>query len=94
VVALRLPNLGLCGGADLGSLGLLLARQRAKCVLAGVEENVGHVDDQAARRVASLEDGVELLQPPDKLPTSTWIGVLALASKDFLIEIEAVAVLD
>ena len=29
-----------------------------------------------------------------KLPTSTWIGVPALASRDFLIEIEAVAVLD
>jgi enamine deaminase RidA (YjgF/YER057c/UK114 family) len=32
--------------------------------------------------------------PPDKLPTSTWIGVPALASKDFLIEIEAVAILE
>jgi len=28
------------------------------------------------------------------LPTSTWIGVPALASTDFLIEIEAVAVLN
>jgi enamine deaminase RidA (YjgF/YER057c/UK114 family) len=32
--------------------------------------------------------------PPDKLPTSTWIGVSALANRDFLIEIEAVAVLE
>ena len=32
--------------------------------------------------------------PPDNLPSSTWIGVSALASKDFLIEIEAVAVLE
>jgi enamine deaminase RidA (YjgF/YER057c/UK114 family) len=32
--------------------------------------------------------------PADKLPTSTWIGVAALASKDFLIEIEAIAVLE
>ena len=31
--------------------------------------------------------------PPDKLPTSTWIGVTGLASKDFLIEIEGIAVL-
>jgi len=30
----------------------------------------------------------------ENLPTSTWIGVSALASKDFLIEIEAVAVLE
>jgi len=32
--------------------------------------------------------------PPDHSPTTTWIGVTALASKDFLIEIEAIAVLD
>jgi 2-iminobutanoate/2-iminopropanoate deaminase len=32
--------------------------------------------------------------PAENLPTSTWIGVFALASKDFLIEIEAVAVLE
>lgn len=32
--------------------------------------------------------------PPDKLPTSTWIGVSTLANRDFLIEIEAVAVLE
>jgi 2-iminobutanoate/2-iminopropanoate deaminase len=32
--------------------------------------------------------------PAENLPTSTWIGVSALASKDFLIEIEAVAVLE
>jgi enamine deaminase RidA (YjgF/YER057c/UK114 family) len=32
--------------------------------------------------------------PVDQLPASTWIGVPALASKDFLIEIEAIAVLE
>jgi enamine deaminase RidA (YjgF/YER057c/UK114 family) len=32
--------------------------------------------------------------PAETLPTSTWIGVSALASKDFLVEIEAVAVLE
>ena len=32
--------------------------------------------------------------PAENLPTSTWIGVSALASKDFLIEIEAVVVLE
>ncbi len=32
--------------------------------------------------------------PAENLPTSTWIGVSALGSKDFLIEIEAVAVLE
>jgi 2-iminobutanoate/2-iminopropanoate deaminase len=32
--------------------------------------------------------------PPAALPSSTWIGVPTLASKDFLIEIEAVVVLE
>lgn len=31
--------------------------------------------------------------PEDALPSSTWIGVVALANPDFLIEIEAIAVL-
>jgi 2-iminobutanoate/2-iminopropanoate deaminase len=31
---------------------------------------------------------------PERLPASTWIGVPALASPDFLIEVEAVAVLE
>jgi 2-iminobutanoate/2-iminopropanoate deaminase len=31
---------------------------------------------------------------PDRLPSSTWIGVSALANPDFLIEIEATAVID
>lgn len=31
---------------------------------------------------------------PDRLPASTWIGVAALANRDFLIEIEAVAVIE
>lgn len=31
---------------------------------------------------------------PNRLPTSTWIGVTALASRDFLIEIEAIAVIE
>jgi len=32
--------------------------------------------------------------PAENLPASTWVGVTALANKDFLIEIEAVAVLE
>jgi 2-iminobutanoate/2-iminopropanoate deaminase len=31
---------------------------------------------------------------PERLPASTWIGVSALANPDFLIEIEAVAVIE
>ena len=43
---------------------------------------------------SSVRDALLGFFPPDKLPTSTWVGVPALASRDFLIEIEAVAVLE
>ena len=32
--------------------------------------------------------------PGDQAPASTWVGVTALAREEFLIEIEAVAVLE
>ena len=47
-----------------------------------------HIHNTRAVREALLD-----FFPQDKLPTSTWIGIPALASKDFLIEIEGVAVL-
>jgi 2-iminobutanoate/2-iminopropanoate deaminase len=43
---------------------------------------------------SSVREALLRFFPADKLPTSTWIGVPALASRDFLIEIEAVAVLE
>ena len=46
------------------------------------------------RNAISVRQALLSFFPPDKLPTSTWIGVPALASADFLIEIEAVAVLE
>ena len=42
----------------------------------------------------SVREALLVFFPAENLPTSTWIGVSALASKDFLIEIEAVAVLE
>jgi len=48
-----------------------------------------HIHNALAVREALLS-----FFPAENLPTSTWIGVSALASKDFLIEIEAVAVLE
>jgi enamine deaminase RidA (YjgF/YER057c/UK114 family) len=41
-----------------------------------------------------VRDALVEFFPPDKLPSSTWIGVSALANRDFLIEIEAIAVLE
>ena len=44
--------------------------------------------------VASIGDIFREFFPGDKPPTSTWLGVSSLAVRDFLIEIEAVAVID
>ena len=41
---------------------------------------------------ASIRDALKYFFP-EKPPTTTWIGVSRLADKDFLIEIEALAVL-
>ena len=41
----------------------------------------------------SVREALLSFFPAENLPASTWIGVTGLASKDFLIEIEAVAVL-
>lgn len=51
------------------------------------------VGDQIHNAV-SVREALLGFFPAEHLPTSTWIGVSALASKDFLIEIEAVAVLE
>src|SRR5208282_5962750 len=55
----REPGIGEQDAADLGQL---LARKRAQGVLSRVEENVRHVNHQPASGVASLQDGIELLQ--------------------------------
>ena len=51
------------------------------------------VGDQIHNAV-SVREALLGFFPAEHLPTSSWIGVSALASKDFLIEIEAVAVLE
>lgn len=51
------------------------------------------VDYDPAQRMAILAARNEYI-PPDIAPASTLIGVSALAAPDYLIEIEAVAVID
>jgi enamine deaminase RidA (YjgF/YER057c/UK114 family) len=42
----------------------------------------------------AISEGLKEFFPPESAPTSTWIGVPGLADPDFLIEIEAVAVIE
>ncbi len=53
-----------------------------------------YIVGEAIHKARGVREGLLAFFPADKLPTSTWIGVPALASPDFLIEIEAVAVIE
>ncbi len=45
-------------------------------------------------QASTISSALKQFFPADRLPCSTWIGVAALASPEFLIEIEATAVLE
>jgi 2-iminobutanoate/2-iminopropanoate deaminase len=79
------------------------ARQAFGNVQAAVESAGGNLDDIVALRLYVVREADQTLDPvgkalrewfPKNPPASTWIGVQSLAVPAFLIEIEAVAVLD
>ncbi|MCC6299809.1 MAG: RidA family protein [Anaerolineales bacterium] len=41
-----------------------------------------------------IREALKEFFPAERAPTTTWIGVRALANKEFLIEIEAIGVID
>ncbi|MGH2581864.1 MAG: RidA family protein [Anaerolineales bacterium] len=41
-----------------------------------------------------ITEALKTFFPEERLPASTWVGVPALSDKDFLVEIEAVAVIE
>jgi len=88
---------------DPGDLGVQTRRALANLETA-VQTAGGSRDDIVSLRIyivgehihkaAPVREGLQEFFHPDRLPTSTWIGVPALANPDFLIEMEAVAVMD
>ena len=44
--------------------------------------------------IKQISAGLREFFPQERAPASTWIGVLSLANPDFLIEIEAIAVIE
>jgi 2-iminobutanoate/2-iminopropanoate deaminase len=88
------------GARDLGEQ----TRQALRNVQAAVEAAGGKLPDVVSLRlyIVNYEPGDagpvgEALReffPGGKPPASTWIGVSALASEDFMIEIEAIAVVE
>src|SRR5262249_14564267 len=51
------------------------------------------VGDQSSQ-IGSVREVLREFFSGEKPPTSTWLGVASLAVKDFLIEIEAIAVME
>ena len=89
----------LVGGTDLAQQ----SRQALRNVMTAVEAVGGTLADVVALRIYivnyrpeqadAIGGALREFFPEERRPTSTWIGVCALASSDFLIEIEAIAVL-
>lgn len=79
------------------------ATQALRNVKAAVEAAGGSIGDIVALRIYIVHDAEQNVGPVGSAlrelftsspPTSTWIGVSSLADPDFLIEIEATAVLE
>ena len=88
----------IVGGGDLGAQ----TRQALRNVRAGLEAAGGTLADVTSLRiyfVSSVANGVGAIGTalkesfPVNPPASTWLGVSCLARPEFLIEIEATAVL-
>ncbi|MGH9913855.1 MAG: RidA family protein [Pyrinomonadaceae bacterium] len=90
----------IVGGTDLAQQ----ARQALRNVQSAVEAVGGTLADVVALRIYIVNYSPEQADtigsalreffPEEKRPASTWIGVSTLAVRDFLIEIEATAVLE
>ncbi len=80
------------------------ARQALKNLQIAVEAAGGKLNDVVSMRIyvvgnqssqiASVGEVLREVFSGEKPPTSTWLGVASLAVKDFLIEIEAIAVIE
>lgn len=90
----------IIGSGDL----LAQTRQTIQNIKVAVQAVGGSLTDVVSMRIyiveSKLEEGHhirEALQeffPADQAPTTTWIGVRSLANNEFLVEIEAIAVIE
>lgn len=93
-------NKQIVGGNDLGQQ----TRQALRNVRFAVEAAGGTLADVVSLRLYVVNpklgdmnpvgEALREFFPADKPPASTWLGVASLAMPEFLIEIEAVAVID
>ena len=93
-------NRQIVGAGDLG----IQTRAALKNIATALTIAGGSLTDVVSMRIYIVEDvlaedhhvaaALREFFPPEHAPATTWIGVRALANKDFLVEIEAVAVIE
>ena len=93
-------NQQIVGAGDLG----VQMREALKNVATALKIAGGSLTDVVSMRIYIVEEvlaedhhvGAALREvfPPEHAPATTWIGVRALAHKDFLVEVEAIAVIE
>ena len=90
----------IVGGMNLGEQ----TRQALRNIQIAVEAAGGTLADVVSMRIyvvnyqradaGQVGEAIREFFPPDQPPASTWIGVASLAVEDFLIEVEAIAVVE
>ena len=91
-------QVGEAGDLETQTRESLLNLERAMQAAGGTLEDVVslrlYIVGELIHRARGVRETLLAFFPAEKLPTSTWIGVPALASPEFLIEIEAIAVIE
>ena len=93
-------NQNLIGDGDLAAQAMQAFQNLAAALAAGgattadvVKINI-YVKDYKPEHAALVSEALRRYFPQQQLPTSTWLGVQALAKEEFLIEVDAVAIVE
>ena len=93
-------NQNLIGDGDLSAQAMQTFQNLETALAAGgattadvVRLNI-YVKDYKPENAAPVSEALRRYFPQQQLPTSTWLGVQALAREGFLIEVDAVAIVE
>ena len=93
-------NQNLIGDGDLAAQAMQAFQNLKTALAAGgattadvVRLNI-YVKDYKPEDAAPVSEALRRYFPHQQLPTSTWLGVQALAKEGFLIEVDAVAIVE
>ena len=93
-------NQNLIGDGDLAAQAMQAFQNLKTALAAGgattadvVRLNI-YVKDYKPENAAPVSEALRRYFPHQQLPTSTWLGVQALAKEGFLIEVDAVAIVE